>query len=143
MICQKARKISILCVILLGAGLNIFYGFELVKEFFDLQLNAQIREILISAIALEFGWAALLLWVLGDHRARRHVVLLTAIPMIIGNLFHSINQFLFAAGTPMEIAVNLFFGSAVAGLFVLAFVFSKPVRTLAETHAVDQGKGVN
>jgi len=142
MIRQKVRKASVFCVVLFGASINIFYGLELVKEFFDLQLNDRVREILISAIALEFGWAALLLWVLGDPYARRHVVLLTALPMIIGNLLQSSNQALFLGSTPVEIAVNLLLGSAVAGLFVLAFIFSEPARLLPESHSAEEGKSV-
>jgi hypothetical protein len=134
---KKVTKACVLCVILFGAVINMFYGFALVKEFFALQLNDSVREILISAIALEFGWAVLLLWALGDPCARRHVVLLTAIPMLIGNLFHSLNQALFAGGTPMEIVANLLIGTAVAGLFVLAFVFSSPLMLPTKSHAAD------
>ena len=49
MIRQKVRKASVFCVVLFGASINIFYGLELVKEFFDLQLNDRVREIFLFA----------------------------------------------------------------------------------------------
>ena len=90
---QKIRKAYIGCIVLSGVTINIVYGVGLINALFDPQFNNYVREILISAIALEFGWAAMLLWVIGKPCERRHIVLFTAIPMIIGNLLHSINQY--------------------------------------------------
>ena len=123
---QKIRKAYIGCVALSGVTINIVYGVELLKAFFDPQFNNPVREILISAIALEFGWAALLLWVIGSPCERRYIFLFTAIPMIIGNLLHSINQ---SVNTDIEISgnvMNLAGGFFIAGLFVFAFLLGKP-----------------
>ena len=123
---QKIRKAYIGCVALSGVIINIVYGVELLKALFDPQFNNTVREILISAIALEFGWAALLLWVIGKPCERRHIVLFTAIPMIIGNLLHSINQ---SVNTDIGFsgsAINLAGGFFIAGLFVFAFFVGKP-----------------
>lgn len=126
MISQKVRRAYIICVVLCGVSINTAYGVELLKEFFDPQFKNTVREILISAIALEFGWAALLLSVVGQPCERRHIVLFTAIPIIIGNLLHGINQYVFSDGRTDEISVNLVIGAIVAGFFVLAFLLGNP-----------------
>jgi hypothetical protein len=121
---QKIRSTYVVCVILFGISLNAIYGIELWRSFFDPQFDNATREIIISAIALEFGWAALLLWVLFKQGERRHVLLMTAIPIAIGNLLHSLNQSLFAEIGPTKIVLNLAIGGMVVGSFVLAFFFS-------------------
>ena len=116
---------------------SVEYGVELINALFDPQFNNYVREILISAIALEFGWAALLLWVIGKPCERRHIVLFTAIPMIIGNLLHSINQ---SVNTNIEIsgsALNLAGGFFIAGLFVFAFFLGKPSNIVNEQNGND------
>lgn len=134
---QKTRKAYIGCVALSGVTINIVYGVELLKALFDPQFNNTVREILISAVALEFGWAALLLWVIGNPCERRHIVLFTAIPMIIGNLLHSINQ---AVNTDIEItgnAINMAGGFFIAGLFVFAFFLGKQSNIVFEQNGND------
>ena len=129
---QKIRKAYIVCIVLCGVTINIVYGVELLKALFDPQFNNTVREILISAIALEFGWAALLLWVIGKPCERRYIVLFTTIPMIIGNLLHSINQ---SVNTNIEItgiALNLAGGFFIAGLFLFAFFLGKPSNIVIE-----------
>ena len=121
---QKIRSAYAVCIILFGVCLNAMYGIDLLKDFFDPQFDNATREILISAIALEFGWASLLLWALCKPGERRHVLLMTAIPMAMGNLLHSLNQSLFAAIEPTEIVLNLAIGGVVVGSFVLAFFIS-------------------
>jgi hypothetical protein len=134
---QKIGKACIACVALSGVAINIAYGVELLKALFDPQFNNTVREILISAIALEFGWAALLLWVIGKPCERRHILLFTAIPMIIGNLLHSINQ---AVNTDIEMtrnAINMAGGLFIAGLFVVAFFLGKPTNSVFEQNGND------
>jgi len=121
---QRIRKAYVVCVILFGISLNAIYGIELWGNFFDPQFNNATREIIISAMALEFGWAALLLWTLFKPGQRRHIVLMTAIPIAIGNLLHSINQSLYAHTETAVIAQNLAIGGVVVGLFALAFFLS-------------------
>lgn len=121
---QKVRSAYVVCVILFGVGLNAFYGIELWRNFFDPQFNNATREIIISAIALEFGWSALLLWALCKPGERRHILLMTAIPIAMGNLLHSLNQSIYAHTEPTEIVMNLAIGGVVVGSFVLAFFFS-------------------
>ncbi len=120
---QRARSAYVVCAILFGFSINVFYGIELWWDFFDPQYNNSTREIIISAIALEFGWAALLLWALCKPGARRHILLMTAIPIAMGNLLHSLNQSIFADIESTEIVLNMAIGGVVVGSFVMAFFF--------------------
>jgi hypothetical protein len=109
-----------------GALLNVAYGVGLLRAFFDPQYNNTIREILISAIILEFGWAVLLLWVVFRPFERRHILLFTVIPILFGNILHSINQFMDTRGSPGSIVINTLFGLLYSGLYVVAYFSGKP-----------------
>ena len=122
----RIRKIIIIVVAFSGAIINTVYGIGLLRAFFNPQYNNAIREILISAIALEFGWAAILLWVVFKPFERRHLLLFTAIPMILGNFLHCMNQFIYSHSGAGAIALNLIVGFVFAGLFVFAFFLGKP-----------------
>lgn len=125
MIKQMLRKAYIKIIILIGITINFVYGVELLKEFFSPQVTDSIRNILISAISLQFGWAAILLWVVIKPFERRQLILFTALPMAIGNLLYSITQFINAEIKAAEIALNLGTGIFMAGLFVFAFFLCK------------------
>lgn len=137
MIRLKLRKAYVVSIIFFGASINVVYGVGLLKELVNPQLNPAVREILISAIALEFGWAALLLWVVHKPFERRHIVLFTAIPMTIGTLLHSINQLAFMDGKPAIAAFNLVGGGMIAGLFILAFFLGKPSPAVLKKPEID------
>ncbi len=126
---NQIRKIFIISIAFVGVMINSVYGVELLKEFFNPRYNNEIREILISAIALEFGWAALLAWVIFKPFERRHLLLFTAISMMIGNLLHSINQSIYVDNGAGMMAVNLIPGITFAGIFVLAFFVGKPKKS--------------
>jgi len=106
----QARKIIIIIVALSGAILNVTYGMGLLKAFFDPQYNQAIREILISAIILEFGWTALLLWVIFKPFERRHILLFTIIPIFSGNILHSVSQSMDGSGSAGAFVTNTIFG---------------------------------
>jgi len=106
----QARKIIIIIVALSGAILNVTYGMGLLKAFFDPQYNQAIREILISAIILEFGWTALLLWVIFKPFERRHILLFTIIPIFFGNILHSVSQSMDGSGSAGAFVTNTIFG---------------------------------
>ena len=57
----RIRKAFMIAVAISGVILNAAYGASLLSSFIDPQYNNAVREILISAIILEFSWAALLL----------------------------------------------------------------------------------
>ena len=125
----KIRKTILILVSLIGITINASYGISLLMNFFIAQNNDAIQEILISAIALEFSWAALLFWVIFNPFERRHLLLFTAIPMLLGNLLHSYNLYTHAESTTGAIALNLIVGIFVAGIFVFAFLIGKPHET--------------
>jgi len=122
----RIRKSIIMVVAFSGALLNVAYGVGLLRAFFDPQYNNTIREILISAIILEFGWAVLLLWVVFRPFERRHILLFTVIPILFGNILHSINQFMDTRGSPGSIVINTLFGLLYSGLYVVAYFSGKP-----------------
>ena len=124
----QIRKNIIRIVVLIGVLINGFYGIELLKIFFETHSNA-FREVLISAIALEFSWAALLIWVLFKPFVRRPLLLFTAMAMMLGNVLHSINQGLNSTAAPGTIVLNLLIGLAFAGLFILAYYLGSPNKT--------------
>ena len=122
---NRIRKGIIITVTLIGVVINCVYGIGLLKELFVQQHN-EIREVLISAIALEFGWAAMLIWVIFKPFKRRHILLFTSIPMMLGNILHSINQAIYFNADAGSIALNIIAGLFIAQLFVLAFFIGKP-----------------
>ncbi|NOY59553.1 MAG: hypothetical protein GXO75_11595 [Calditrichaeota bacterium] len=122
----RIRRIIIIVVALSGAVINAVYGIGLLREFFNPQYNNAIREILISAIVLEFGWTALLVWVVFKPFERRSILLFTIVPILLGNILHSVNQFGHSGGNAGAIALNTIFGLLYSGLYVVAFLVGKP-----------------
>jgi len=122
----KVRKAVVIVVALVGVMINASYGIRLLKALFDPQYSEASRQIMISAIALEFGWAALLVWVVFKPMERRHILLFTAAAMLIGNLLTNVHQWKSAEVSVSGMALNLLGGLIFAGLFVGAFFFGKP-----------------
>lgn len=89
----RIRKSVIIAVALSGAVINTIYSFDLLGAFFDPRYNNAIKEIMISAVVLEIGWITLLVWVIIKPFERRHILLFTIVPILLGNFFHGINQF--------------------------------------------------
>jgi len=118
---QRFRRIYFYAVTILGVVINGFYGVELLLEFFSPRPNPEFREVLVSAVTLEFGWATLLIWVLFRPSARRHVLLFTAASMLIANLLHGFDRWAHLGGRAGAMAGNLVVGLLIAGLFVGAF----------------------
>jgi hypothetical protein len=121
----KIRKSVIIAVALSGAVLNAVYSIDLLSAFFDPQHNNAIREIMISAIVLEIGWITLLVWVIIKPFERRHILLFTIVPILLGNILHGINQFVTHSGKSSAIALNTAFGVLYSGLYVVAFMAGK------------------
>ncbi len=123
---SKLKKGIVIFMALVGVLINASYGIGLFRQFFDPQTGPVVREMVISAIALEFGWASLLIWVIFKPIERRHILLFTAAAMLIGNLLTNIHQLKFADGSMGAMALNLLGGLIFAGLFVGAFFIAKP-----------------
>lgn len=121
----RIRQAFIIAIALSGVVLNILYGINLLREFFDAQYNSAMREILISAIILEFSWAMLLLWLVFKPFERRHILLFTIIPIVFGNILHSVNQLMDTPGNYGSIKSNTIFGLCYAGLYVFAYFLGK------------------
>jgi len=122
----KTKKAIVIGMALVGVLINVSYGIGLFGQFFDPQIGGDVKQIIISAIALELCWAALLVWVVFKPLERRHILLFTAAAMLIGNLLTNIQQVMFADGTVKTVTLNLLGGLIFAGLFVLAFFAGKP-----------------
>lgn len=124
----RIRKIIIVIVALSGTIINAIYGIGLLRAFFNPQYNNAVREIMISAIVLEFGWAVLLVWVIFKPFERRHLLLFTAIQMILGNFFHCMNLLIYSHSGASAIALNLIVGFVFAGLFIFAYFLGKSLK---------------
>lgn len=122
----KTRKNIIRSIAFIGVVINATYASLLLKGLFDPGFDNSVREILISAIALEFGWAAILIWAMLKPIERRHLLLFTAIPLALSNFLHSMNQLVYSYTGAGAIALNFMVGITFAGLFVFAFYLGKP-----------------
>jgi hypothetical protein len=123
---NRTKKILLVGTAAFGILINALYGIGLTASFFDSQLEASVRDVLISAIALEWGWTVLLVSVLFQPFEKRFLLLFTAVPMILGNLFHSLQEILFANPDPAAILLNTVVGLSIAGWFVAAYFLGKP-----------------
>ena len=119
------KKSIIIAVALSGAVINAVYFVAIFKALFDPQYNNTIREIIISAAVLEIGWIALLLWVAIKPFERRHILLFTIVPILLGNIFHSVNQFQTLRESLNAMALNTALGLLYSGLYLVAFLAGK------------------
>jgi len=116
----RHQKRLIRVIALAGIGINFAYGIGLLHSFFSPQLSHEVQEILISAIALEFGWAALLTRVVVWPLESRHLLLFTGLTMALANGLHAMHQWVHTGDSTGAIALNLLTGMMITGLFVLA-----------------------
>ena len=121
----RIRKLVIIVVALSGALINTVYSFDLLSAFFNPHYNNAIKEIMISAVVLEIGWIALLVWVIIKPFERRHILLFTIVPIMLGNILHGVNQFGTRSGTASAILLNTAFGLFYSGLYIVAFIVGK------------------
>ena len=128
----KIRKSIIIAVALSGAVINAVYCIDLLRAFFDPHLNNAIREIVISAVVLEIGWITFLVWLIIKPFERRHILLFTIVPILLGNILHGVNQFTTHSGNVGAIVLNTVFGLLYSGLFVVAFIVGKSEKTSLE-----------
>ncbi|WP_419659075.1 uncharacterized protein Dvar_79540 [Desulfosarcina variabilis str. Montpellier] len=119
------RKSFIMAVALSGAVINTFYSVDILRSIYDSQYNSAIKEIMISAVVLEIGWITLLIWVIIDPFERRHILLFTIPPILLGNILHGVNQFWSHSENLMAIALNTAFGLFYSALFFAAFMAGK------------------
>lgn len=122
----KIKRAIVIGMALVGVLINVSYSIGLFRQFFDANISGEMKKIIISAIVLELGWAALLVWVVFKPLERRHILLFTAAAMLAGNLLTNIQQVMFADGTLRTMTLNLLGGLILAVLFVLAFFAGKP-----------------
>jgi hypothetical protein len=125
---DRVRKSVVMVFALSGVILNVFYCIGFFQAFFDPQYNFAIREFLVSAIVLEVGWMALLLWTILKPFERRHILLFTIIPIFFGNLLTGINQWMDAPGQFGFFVSNTVFGLLYSALFLFAYILGKPVK---------------
>ncbi len=109
-------------VALSGVAINGLYSIERVGTLANPGTAESVRQIAISAFALEVGWAALLLWVALKPIERRSILLFTTIPILLGNAVHSVNQLSEPVGGAIAFAVNMGFGLLYAGLYAAAYL---------------------
>ena len=122
----KTRKNIIRSIALIGVVINATYAIRLLKALFEPGFDNSAREVLISAIALEFGWAVILIWAMLKPLERRHLLLFTALPLALSNFLHSMNQLVYTDAGPGAIGLNFIVGISFAGLFVFAFYLGRP-----------------
>lgn len=122
---NQIKKIIIRAVATSGIIVNVVYGAGLLNTFFTPNLANTTREILISAIALEFGWAALLGWVFFNPCTRCHILLFTSIPILLSNILHSTNQFINFHKSIGMVALNISGGIVYSALFITAYFLGK------------------
>ncbi len=130
----RIRKLIIITVALSGVAINAVYSVDLINAFFNPNYNNAIREIVISAIVLEIGWIGLLISVISKPFERRHILLLTIVPILLGNILHGVNQFEIHNGNPNAIALNTVFGLLYAGLYCMAFRLGRGKETMLEKY---------
>ena len=126
----QVRKAIIIIVALSGVILNAAYCIGFIRAFFDPQYNFTIRQILVSAIILEFGWMALLLWVVFKPFEARYILLFTIIPIFFGNILTGINQLMDTPGNLGAFVTNMIFGLLYSGLYFFAYSLGKPAEGL-------------
>ncbi len=122
---NQIKKNVIRFVALSGVVVNAAYGIGLLNVLFANQYNNEIREILISGIALEFGWVALLGWVIFKPFEGRSLLLFTIIPILLGNILHSANQFMNFHKSIGTVALNVGIGLLYSALYVGAYFLGK------------------
>jgi len=127
---NRIRKSAIIVVALSGAAINIVYSIDLLAAFFDPQYNNFIKDIMISAVVLEIGWISLLVWVIFNPFERRHILLFTIVPILLGNILHSVNQFGAYSENASAFLLNTTFGLFYSGLYIAAFVAGKEGKTI-------------
>ena len=128
------RKSFIIAVACSGAVLNLAYSIDILRAFLNLQHSTSVREIMISAIVLEIGWATLLVWVVLRPFEKYPILLFTIAPILFGNLLHSFNQLGADNANSSAILVNTVFGLFYSGLYVLAFIVGKGVNNENSHH---------
>ena len=121
----RIRRTLIIAVALSGAVIDAVYSVNIFRSLFHSQYSYAIREIMISAVVLEIGWITLLVWLIFNPFERRHILLFTIVPILLGNILHGVLQLGLNSGNSGAIALNTAFGILYAGLYVVAFMAGK------------------
>lgn len=121
----RFRKSLLIAIALSGAVINASYTIDIVESIFSSQYNSAIKEIMISAAALEIGWITLLVWMILNPFERRHILLFTIVPILLGNILNGVNQLGPHSENLMAIALNTIFGLFYSGLYIVAFMAGK------------------
>ncbi len=122
-----ARATLVAFVALAGAVVNGAYAAQLLTRFADPSVDVGSREVLVSGIALQLAWAALLLWVVRHPLRGRVILLFTGAAMLLGNALRSYALVRFSGGAWEDALLNLMVGLGIAALFGLAYRFSAPL----------------
>jgi len=118
----RFRKSLLIAIALSGAVINAFYAIDIVESIFSSQYNDAMKEIMISAAALEIGWITLLVCVILNPFERRHILLFTIVPILLGNILHVANQLGTHSENLMATVLNTIFGLFYSGLYIVAFM---------------------
>lgn len=125
----RVRKSIVIVVALSGALLDGAYAIGSLLTFFDPQSTFAAREILVPAISLDLGWAALLLWTALKPFERRAILLIAVLPLLLANLLTGANQVIAGRGNARLVAINTLIGLAYASLYLVAYRIGNPAHS--------------
>jgi len=120
----SGRKLFVAGMALCGAAVNGLYCLGLFKAYLDPNSTEAVREIIISALAPSLGWCTLLVWAALKPFERRHILLFAIVPMVTGNLLHSLRLGQDPGGSVAGLALNASGGLIFVVLFAAAFALS-------------------
>ena len=123
---DRMRRPFVIAVALVGAFLNGYYGYVLLGVFLAPQTDVATRQILVSAITLNFGWMALLIWVALKPFERRALLLFAGATILAANLLNSYSQLVLHPGDVQPLLLNMAIGVGFFALFLVAFLLAKP-----------------
>lgn len=115
------KKSFVIIVALSGALLNLVYGIDLWKALLFPYENPAVQEFMIGAVALNLGWIAVFLWLMFKPAEGRPIYLLAIVPILAGNVLHSLIHYEPSSGMAFSIVLNTMFGLLYAALYVIAF----------------------
>jgi hypothetical protein len=118
----RLRKLLIIAVALSGAVINLVYAIDILRSIMSVRYDNPTTEMMISAAVMEIGWIALLVWMTLKPFERRHILLVTIVPILLGNILHGLNQVWTHSVSLQAFALNTVFGISYSGLYILAFI---------------------
>jgi hypothetical protein len=137
---NATRKAVITSFALLAAALEGSYGAHLLARLADRRLDTAVRQVVVSAAALQLAWAALSIWAARHPFRGRFLLLFTAGAMLLGNILTDASRLHAGAATWGAILPNLAVGCLVAGAFVGAYMLGEPATAKGNVPALNGGE---